>query len=668
MPPITMPAGHYFTVAHAIRSGQGGQTRAVLMRNRLFLEQAGIEPTILTFDSDPVYAEERRKLTEQGLLVDGVRLLNLYEFWRSEDVSTLPVLDDASVPDFDTSLVTSRPEHHPDGTIYRTTLRRGDTAIAEDFHRPDGSRYLRVLEAEGPGPGITLFNQQGHPVQRFATKGDFFRHWIEWLAPAGRVYVISDHRYVFVQLLPMDSDRLHLIHLMHNMHLKTPGHWNSGVANAYPTLFKNLAHVDGLVCLTHRQLDDVAMRLGKTNNLYVIPNPVEMPVQPPVAPKRARSKFVMLCRLEYQKRVEDAVDIFARVLKVVPDATLEIFGSGSQAERINGLIKQYGIEHAVVLRGHDPQARQALWNTTGFLMTSRFEGYPLSTLESMSHGCPVVSYDMKYGPREQVTDGVDGFVVPAGDKEAFAERIVRLAQDPELVEILSRNAVAKARHHSPHAYLKDWQRVLTSITDNKATRVQVTSVKLVVHEPSEVPRRAGTLMPSARQRSIAPRPFKISGTLNVKGRGEARTLDQAQIRIDATCEGRPETASVPVSVERKDKTFQFTAIADPEAIFNEMGAATHRAKLRLTFTWQNFSWRAVVTRAARTLGSYDVFFDEAGVLWLEHYPDPAPPATPQLRSRAASATGRVQRLAARSARLVLGAKRWRRLRRALARR
>ena len=57
-------------------------------------------------------------------------------------------------------------------------------------------------------------------------------------------------------------------------------------------------------------------------------------------------------------------------------------------------------------------------------MTSSFEGYPLSTLESMSRGCPVVSYDIKYGPREQITDGVDGFLVPRGrHRRLLAERV-----------------------------------------------------------------------------------------------------------------------------------------------------------------------------------------------------------------------------------------------------
>ena len=59
-------------------------------------------------------------------------------------------------------------------------------------------------------------------------------------------------------------------------------------------------------------------------------------------------------------------------------------------------------------------------------MTSSFEGYPLSTLESMGRGCPVVSYDIKYGPREQITDGVDGFLVPPGDTELLAQRVIEL--------------------------------------------------------------------------------------------------------------------------------------------------------------------------------------------------------------------------------------------------
>ena len=93
-------------------------------------------------------------------------------------------------------------------------------------------------------------------------------------------------------------------------------------------------------------------------------------------------------------------------------------------ESVKRLITKLGLEDSVKLCGWDNNARDTLWTSTGFLMTSRFEGYPLASLESLSRGCPVVSYDIKYGPQEQVTDGVDGFLVPDGDQRAMADRII----------------------------------------------------------------------------------------------------------------------------------------------------------------------------------------------------------------------------------------------------
>ena len=80
-------------------------------------------------------------------------------------------------------------------------------------------------------------------------------------------------------------------------------------------------------------------------------------------------------------------------------------------------------------------------------MTSAFEGYPLASLESLSRGCPVVSYDIKYGPQEQITDGVDGFLVPNGDERTMADRIIALIDNPELVRSLSVAALNKAAQH-----------------------------------------------------------------------------------------------------------------------------------------------------------------------------------------------------------------------------
>ena len=146
---------------------------------------------------------------------------------------------------------------------------------------------------------------------------------------------------------------------------------------------------------------------------------------------------------------------------------MEIYGRGSRTDGIQRVIDRLGLGGSVTMKGHDPRARDALWRSSAFMMTSLFEGYPLSTLESFSHGCPVVSYDIKYGPREQITEGEDGFLVEAGDIRAMADRVIELLKDPALVSRMSKAARAKATQHGYDRFLSDWGTVLNAAVEQK---------------------------------------------------------------------------------------------------------------------------------------------------------------------------------------------------------
>jgi glycosyltransferase involved in cell wall biosynthesis len=66
-----------------------------------------------------------------------------------------------------------------------------------------------------------------------------------------------------------------------------------------------------------------------------------------------------------------------------------------------------------------------------FVLPSRFEGLPMSVIEAMLTGLPVVACDVR-GPAEQVVDSVTGLLVPVGDAPALAAALRRLAADSEL--------------------------------------------------------------------------------------------------------------------------------------------------------------------------------------------------------------------------------------------
>ena len=59
-------------------------------------------------------------------------------------------------------------------------------------------------------------------------------------------------------------------------------------------------------------------------------------------------------------------------------------------------------------------------------MTSRREGFPMVLLEAMSVGLPVIAYDCPTGPRDIITDGVDGYIVADGDTESLAASLAEL--------------------------------------------------------------------------------------------------------------------------------------------------------------------------------------------------------------------------------------------------
>lgn len=627
-----MPEGQYFSLSDIIHAGTGGQTRALLMRNRLLAQRAGIEPTLLTFDSRSDYPNTRELLREQGQLVDRMQLLNIFEWHRENSIDHLPAI--GSLQEIEGFNAVDEP--HPDGTVYFTKYlhKRGGGELIRDYRRPNGSVFARVPAGQAEGTGSTtetmLVNSLGQVAGMWPKQGGWRQQWIMGLAdPGRRVFIISDSRDALAHILPMPDERFHILHLMHNIHVQTPRGWNSPLQPTYVKLLQSIEHLDGLVTLTSAQQDDVAARFGATSNLYAVPNPVELPFHANPMPARERQRFAIVSRLERQKNLEDAVRAFALVLKEEPDAILDIYGDGGLRVALEREIAEQGVAQSVILRGHDPRAREALWTATGFLMTSRFEGYPLATLESLSHGCPVISYDIKYGPSQQVSDGVDGYLVTAGDTQAMADRIVELIRNPDLVTRMSEAALVKAGQHDYQAFLNDWRAVLDGVIAAKPRRTTLDSVTLKVTRlgylrPVRLPAafaRFPLLGRFARLQSSsgawrAPRKIEFMARLKVDGHSPRSTLDSAVVTLDAVGDGAGSVVAIPLHVRRSEATFQLTATVDLAEVFGGMDDAGRSVRLRLRLVWENSSWEKTLSRPRRMEPNYEVSFSGNGEILL----------------------------------------------------
>ncbi len=609
-----------------IRSGSGGLIRAVLLRNRFFAERGGVQPTLLVLRPYPDYAERKARLVAEGLLSETTPVLSVFDQLRLEPSTA--VLEDAPLLAPLTGTRASE-ETYADGSPFRTVHRHnssGDEA-AWDYRRPDGTVHLRV--SAGPlgsgadrAPRARLVAPDGRVTQTFGSMAAFHRHHLDVLfPPPGPVFVYLDSRVSVPLVLPAPAPRFHPIYVLHNQHTTRARRWDSPMSPSYRAALVRLPELAALVTLTERQRRDIRLRFGEVSHVFAVPNPVLPVPVPQVRPARDSRRLVIVSRMAPQKNLGDALRAFRLVLDARPDARLDIYGDGPDRPALEALLVELDLTAAVTLHGFRPLAEADLWSASGFLLTSRFEGYPLATLESLAHGCPVVAYDIRYGPREQITDGVDGYVVPRGDVAALADRAVRLLDDPSLVARMSEAALGKAADHGPDRFLRDWARVLDGVVALAPRRIELEEVRLEVRALTPPTARAVRRIPVSRadgrlRLAVREPPFRFEGRLSVRGGGGSPALRDAVVTLTALGDTGGSTRRVPLQVTREGEGFRLELSCTTSHLFSGLGKRSRHARLRLDLVWENASWQVLLGDGAR---------------WSR--PRPTPPVARRLRRR-----------------------------------
>ena len=602
-PPPQPPPGLYLTCQPKVGLDAGGQTGAMLMRNRILSTVPGVIAKVLTVDAQTDYPERRDRLVERGLLVPAVELTNIYDHYRAhgwrDEVATGSPLRDLSEH-------RTNEECFPDGSPWRTTYQRpGPGRKVFDYLLDNGNPYLRIpsfdlFEPSSWPKRIQRVSPSGEVLGRFRSIGQWWKTWVRDQVGDELAFVFSDAREMAPHLTPIAGANIYRVQVVHSSYLRPPRRWNSTMNPEAERMLDRVPQLDALVTLTTRQRGDLAERLGRTNNLFVVPNPVDLPR---VSHDDARDPKLatIVARLEGQKRLGHAVEAFARVLAEVPDARLDIYGEGGARAAVQNDIDVRDLGGSVTLKGYDPNARDALWRSSAFLMTSRFEGYPLATLESLSHGCPVVSYDIKYGPREQITDGFDGFLVPDGDVVQLADRVAQLLKSPSLVRRMSAGALETAREHDADTFVADWSRVLSTAMQQRAERTTITKAHLTVEHLDIVRcRRSATRIRRGHESPVQllheDDVLHFRGALRVRGRGTP--LASASVELSAVRRGTGVVVALPVEATLRGDQYQLDSrsrLGDIVDVDGGSESPPESTYLRLRLVWGNSAWETSLT-------------------------------------------------------------------------
>lgn len=232
---------------------------------------------------------------------------------------------------------------------------------------------------------------------------------------------------------------------------------------------RTLAAGDRVVVLGERLIGDVTAFVPAAA-VRVIPNtPGELPAAHEPRDPTTRS-VLFLSNLLPEKGVDEFVEIAARLVEAAPsvDWRFRIAGAGSsdRVAEVARLVRRVGLSDRTELVG--AVAADDKWRVLQsasvlvFPSRYRYEAQPLTVVEALTVGTPVVAYDV--GGIGDVVDAGVGALVPAGDRTAMVDALLSLERDGTLAGE-RRQAIGDhaARTHSLEAYATAWRGVLDEL-------------------------------------------------------------------------------------------------------------------------------------------------------------------------------------------------------------
>ncbi len=213
------------------------------------------------------------------------------------------------------------------------------------------------------------------------------------------------------------------------------------------------------------------------NKVFVIPNGVDTNrfapwpdaagVRTEIGVGAADSVVSIVAALRPEKNHELFLEVAARVLQHISDAKFLVIGDGPRREPLEQRAADLGITESVRFLGTRSDIPRLLATSDVFALTSHNEANPVSILEAMSVGKPIVATNVG-SIKEVVTDGRTGFLVPPGDAAALTTRVVELLSDPLRAQAMGAAArEVVVADWSVDAMVHRYERLIASIYGRK---------------------------------------------------------------------------------------------------------------------------------------------------------------------------------------------------------
>jgi glycosyltransferase involved in cell wall biosynthesis len=162
-----------------------------------------------------------------------------------------------------------------------------------------------------------------------------------------------------------------------------------------------------------------------------------------------------------RKGVDLIPTIAEKIFRVFPDWQWIIIGTGPEEEALVIEIHERGLDRNIsIVKPSSPDLYSYYQNASLYVMTSRFECFPMVLLEAKAHGVPCVSFNCQSGPSYIIQHNRNGFLIEENNIDAMVEAIIQLLTNEEERKTFGTNAYKDIEQFSPDVVYALWEKLL----------------------------------------------------------------------------------------------------------------------------------------------------------------------------------------------------------------
>ena len=212
---------------------------------------------------------------------------------------------------------------------------------------------------------------------------------------------------------------------------------------------------DKFVVLTHSNKND----WPNIKNLVVIPNPL------PFTPQwidniQTRKKVISVGSISLIKGHDILIKAWNKIHTKFPAYSLHIYGEKKDNYKsISQYIEDNRLNNCVFVHNPTSDIKQKYLESAICILPSRVEGFGMVIIEAMACAVPCIATNCE-GPKDIISDNVNGFIINKDDSDAIANKIMELLTNPNLLEIISQEAYNSSLKYELSSIMKQWDNLI----------------------------------------------------------------------------------------------------------------------------------------------------------------------------------------------------------------